>query len=87
MRNKCLECTAIYCKFHISKCFRNRFEKTDFSSYLICLLYFTCVIEYVPSNCFITRFRAAVSILVGPCCPALLNCIDVDVHTVVLLGK
>jgi len=32
-------------------------------------------------------FRAAVSFLVGPCCPALLNCIDVDVHTVVLLGK
>ena len=32
---------------------------------------FTCVIEYVPSNCFITRFRAAVSVLVGPCCPAL----------------
>ena len=22
-----------------------------------------------------------------PCCPALLNCTDVDVHTVVLLGK
>jgi len=47
------------------------------------------VIEYVPSNCFITRFRAAVSVLVGPCCPTLLNCVDVDVHTgtVVLLGK
>jgi len=45
------------------------------------------VIEYVPSNCFITRFRAAVGVLVGPCCPAVLNCIDVDVHTVVLLGK
>jgi len=44
------------------------------------------VIEYVPSNCFITRFRAAVSVLVG-CCPAVLNCIDVGVHTVVLLGK
>ena len=39
------------------------------------------------SNCFITRFRAAVSVLVGPCCPALVNCIDVNVHTVVLLGK
>jgi len=39
------------------------------------------------SNGFITRFRAAVSVLVGSCCPALLNCIDVDVHTVVLLGK
>ena len=45
------------------------------------------MIEYVPSKCFITRFRAAVSVLVGPCCPDLLNCIDVDVHTVVLLGK
>ena len=41
----------------------------------------------VRSSCFITRSRAAVSVLVGPCCPALLNCIDVDVHTVVLLGK
>ena len=28
----------------------------------------------------VTRFRAAVSVLVGPCCPALLNCIDVDEH-------
>jgi len=35
----------------------------------------------------ITRFRAAVSVLVGPCCPALLNCIDADVYTVVSLGK
>jgi len=33
------------------------------------------------------RFIAVVSVLVGPCCPALLNCIDVDVHTVVLLCK
>ena len=34
------------------------------------------------------RVRAAVGVLVGPCCPALLNCIDADVHTVVLLlGK
>ena len=33
------------------------------------------------------RFRAAVSVLVGPCCPTLLNCIDADVHTVVLSGK
>jgi len=33
------------------------------------------------------RYRAAVCVLVGPCCPALLNCIDVDVHTVVLSGK
>jgi len=48
---------------------------------------FTFVVEYVPSNCFIKRFRAVVSVVVGPCCPALLNCIDVDVHTAVLLGK
>ena len=31
--------------------------------------------------------QLAVSVLVGPCCPAPLNCIDVDVRTVVLLGK
>ena len=31
------------------------------------------MIEYVPVNCFITRFKAAVSALVGPCCPALLK--------------
>jgi len=50
---------------------------------------FTRVTEYVglPSNCFITRFRAAVNVLARSCCPALLNCVDVDVHTVVLLGK
>ena len=41
----------------------------------------------VPSNCFIKRFRTAVSVLVGPCCPALLKCFDVDVHTVVLFDK
>ena len=34
-----------------------------------------------------TSSRAAVSVIVEPCCPAVLNCIDVDVHTVVLLGK
>ena len=45
------------------------------------------MIEYVPTDCFITRFRTAVSVLVRPCCPALLNCIDVNVHTVVLLGN
>jgi len=33
------------------------------------------------------QLRAAVSVLVGPCCPALLNCTDVDVQTVVLLDK
>ena len=62
-------------------------KKLFFSSYFIHLQYFTCVIEYVPSNCFIKRFRAAVSVLIGPCCPALLKCIDADVHIVVLLGK
>jgi len=62
-------------------------KKLFFSSYFIHLQYFTCVIEYVPSNCFIKRFRAAVSVLIGPCCPALLNCIDADVHIVVLLDK
>jgi len=39
---------------------------------------------------FSERFRATVSVLVGSCCPALpalLDCIDVDVNTVVLLGK
>jgi len=39
-----------------------------------------------PVTCVIERFMAAVSVLVGPCCPALLSCIDADVHTVVLLG-
>jgi len=38
--------------------------------------------SYVPSNSFIGRLSAAVGVLVGPCCPALLNCIDVDAHTV-----
>ena len=43
--------------------------------------------EYVPSNSFIKRLRAAVIVLVGRCCPALLNCIDVDVHAAVLYGR
>jgi len=33
-------------------------------------------VEHVPSNCFIQLFRAVVSVLVGPCCPALLNFIE-----------
>jgi len=33
------------------------------------------------------RFRATVSVLIGPCCPALLNRIHANVYTVVLLGK
>ena len=36
---------------------------------------------------FFQRFRAAVSVLVGPCCPALLNCIGVDVHAVVFIAQ
>jgi len=48
-----------------------------------------------PVTVFIERFRAAVSVLIGPCCPALLNRIHanlmnfvlVNVYTVVLLGK
>jgi len=44
----------------------------------VCNILFTCVVEYASSNCFIERFRAAVSVLVGPCCPALINCIDVE---------
>ena len=41
------------------------------------------MVEYVPNNCFIKRLRAAVIVLVGPCGPALLSCIGVDVRTVV----
>ena len=42
--------------------FRNSIEQIDLSSFLVCLfVIFTCVIEYVSSNCFIKRFRAAVS--------------------------
>jgi len=59
----------LYGKFYISKCLRNSIEKTDFFSFLVCNI--LLVIEYVPSNCFITRFGAAVSVLVGPRCPAL----------------
>jgi len=41
-----------------------------------------------PVTVFIERFRAAVSVLIGPCCdPALPNRIHANVHTVVLLGK
>ena len=39
------------------------------------------MVEYVPSKCFSTRFRAAVNVLVGPCCPALFNCIDEAAYT------
>ena len=40
-----------------------------------------------PVTVFIERLRAAVSVLIGPCSPALLNRIRANVHTVVLLGK
>jgi len=42
---------------------------------------------YAPINCFIEHLRAAVNVLFGPCYPAVLKCVDVDVHTVVLLGR
>ena len=38
----------------------------------------------VSSNCVTERLMAAVGVLVGPCCPALLSYVDVDVA---LLGK
>ena len=40
--------------------------------FLVCNI-FICVIEYAPSDCFIERFRAAVSVHIGPCYPALLE--------------
>jgi len=40
-----------------------------------------------PLTALLNFFRAPVSVLVGPWCPALLKCIDVDVHTVVLFGE
>ena len=40
-----------------------------------------------PVTVFIERFRAAVSVFIGPCCLALLNRIHANVHIVVLLGK
>ena len=54
--------------------------------FLVCNI-FIFVIEYAPVTVFIERFRAAVSVLIGPCCPALLNRIYANVYTVVLLGK
>ena len=45
-------------------------KRLIFFVFLCVLQYSTCVIEYVPSNCFTERFRAAVSVLVGP----LLSC-------------
>ena len=49
---------------------RNSTEKTDFSSFLVCSILLVCCVH---SNCFIIRFRAAVSVVVGPCCLVLLK--------------
>ena len=49
-------------------------------------LFYLCS-SYVPSNSFVELLRAADSVLVGPCRPALLNCIYADAHTAVLLDK
>ena len=41
--------------------------------FLVCNI-FICVIEYASSDCFVLNvFRAAVIVLIGPCCPALLD--------------
>jgi len=70
--NKCLQCTTIYCKYCIFKCFfRNSIEKIDSSSFLVFLQYFTCVTVTVLWK----LFRAAVTVLVRPCCPARCRCI------------
>ena len=57
----------------------HRLWKCEYCEYILrqsvqCIVYsgIKVLIEYVPSNCFITRFRAAINVLVGPCCPALL---------------
>ena len=52
------------------------------------LVYTHNVVNTLSYSLINKRFRATVSVLVGFCCPALLNfyCIDVDVHSVVLLG-
>ena len=53
-------------------------KRLIFLVFLFVIFYLCGRPSYVPSNCFIERLRAAVSVLVGPCCPALLNnCIDV----------
>jgi len=64
-------------------------KRLIFLVFLFVLQYFAYVVEYISCNCFIKHFKAAVNVLFGPCCPALLTCIDVDVHTrtVVLLSK
>jgi len=48
-------------------------EKIDDFSMVFSFVIFYCVMEYVPSNCFITCFRTALSVLVGLCCPAFLK--------------
>ena len=55
--------------------FRNSIKKIDLSSFFLVCNIFICVIEYAPTgDCFLLNvFRAAVSVLIGPCCPALLE--------------
>ena len=50
------------------------------------LVYTHNVVNTLSYSMMSKRFRATVSVFVGFCRPALLNCIDVDVHSVVLLG-
>ena len=63
----------------------HRLWKCEYCEYILrqsvqCIVYsgIKVLIEYVPSNCFITRFRAAINVLVGPCCPALLCSLNSD---------
>jgi len=67
--------------------FINKFHRDKLVSRYNCAQNCTRVVECISSKCFIKRSSAAVSVLVGPCCPALLNCNDAYVPTVVLLGK
>jgi len=67
--------------------FINKFHRDKLASRYNCAQNCTRVVECISSKCFIKRSMVVVSVLVGPCCPALLHCIDVDVPTVVLLGK
>jgi len=55
------------------KCFTKRFRSA------------VIIIIIIIKGIYIAQVRkghkcASVSVLVGPCCPALLNCIDVDVY-------
>jgi len=79
-------------KYAPSNCFITRYDRCivsmKFSASEVTTLWrYTNLFIIIIIIIIITRFRAAVSVLVGPCCTAVLNCIDVNVHTVVLLGK